>query len=67
MVRHIYGTTETMCSLYHPETVGTPCHAASGYYSRVRLARLDGTGPEDVANVGEEGELIVDATDGHNL
>ena len=62
VVRHIYGTTETMCSLYHPEPLGRHATLRPGYYSRVRLARLDGGGPEDLAGAGEEGELIVDAT-----
>ena len=62
VVRHIYGTTETMCSLYHPDPVGRHAALRPGYYSRTRLARVGGDGPGDLAENGEEGELIVDAT-----
>ena len=61
-VRHIYGTTETMCSLYHPSPVGRHAKLRPGYYSHVRLARIGGAGPHDTVGAGEEGELIVDAT-----
>ncbi len=60
-VRHIYGTTETMCSLYNPDPVGQPTRLRPGFYSRTRIIRLDG-GPDDRVAPGEEGELIVDAT-----
>ena len=60
-IRHIYGTTETMCSLYNPEPVGQAARLRPGFYSRVRVINYDG-GPEDVVQPGEEGELIVDAT-----
>lgn len=59
-IRHIYGTTETMNSLYHPEPLGQPAALRPGFYSRVRAVRIGG-GPEEVAEVGEEAELIVDA------
>ena len=62
VVRHIFGTTEMMCSLYHPDPVGRHAALRPGYYSRTRLARLGGGGPGDLAEIGEEGELIVDAT-----
>ena len=61
-VRHIYGTTETMCSLYHPDPVGRHARLRPGYYSHVRVARIGGDGPHDTVGAGEEGELIVDAT-----
>ena len=60
-LRHIYGTTETMCSGYNPEphrdalaTLGP------GYYTVTRVVRLGG-GPEDEVPEGEEGELIAEA------
>jgi 2-furoate---CoA ligase len=60
-VRHIYGTTEIMCSLYHPEPVGRPVTLRPGYYSRVRVVRHGGT-ENDLVEPGEAGELIVDAS-----
>lgn len=59
-IHHIYGTTETMCALHNPTPVGQHATVRPGYFSRIRLARIDGTGPDDVVGVGEEGELIVD-------
>ena len=60
-LRHIYGTTETMCSGYNPEphrdalaTLGP------GYYTVTRVVKLGGE-PEDEIAEGEEGELIADA------
>lgn len=61
-ITHIYGTTETMCALYNPEPVGRHATLRPGYYSRTRLARIGGAGPDDVVAPGEEGELVVDAT-----
>ena len=60
-VRHIYGTTEIMCSLYHPEPVGRPVTLRPGYYSRVRVVRHGGK-EDDLVKPGEAGELIVDAS-----
>ncbi len=60
-VRHIYGTTETMCSLYNPDPVGQHVRLRPGFYSRTRVIAIDGE-PEDLVQPGEEGELIVDAT-----
>jgi len=60
-IRHIYGTTETMCSLYNPEPMGRPRTLRPGYYSRVRVVRMGGA-PDDIVGAGDEGELIVDAT-----
>ena len=59
-IRHIYGTTETMCSLYNPDPVDRPASLRPGFYSRTRAVRIGG-GPDDVVAAGEEGELIVDA------
>ena len=61
-IRHIYGTTETMCSLSNPDPVGQHTTLRAAYYTRIRLVRIDGEGVEDVVAAGEEGELIVDAT-----
>jgi 2-furoate---CoA ligase len=58
-VRHIYGTTETMCSLYNPDPVGAPATLRPGFYSRTRAIKLGG-GPDDIIAPGEEGELIID-------
>jgi acyl-CoA synthetase (AMP-forming)/AMP-acid ligase II len=60
-VRHIYGTTEIMCSLYHPEPVGRPVTLRPGYYSRVRVVRHGGK-EDELVKPGETGELIVDAS-----
>ena len=58
-IRHIYGTTETMCSLYNPDPVERPATLRPGFYSRTRAVRIGG-GPDDLAGPGEEGELIID-------
>jgi 2-furoate---CoA ligase len=61
-LRHIYGTTETMCSGYNPEpTRETLARLGPGYYTVSRVVRLGGA-PDDEVAVGEEGELIADAT-----
>ena len=48
-----------MCSLYQPEPVGKHLTLRPGFYSRVRVIRLDGDA-DDLASQGEEGELIID-------
>ena len=58
---NIYGTTEIMNGLYFPEPAGRPHLYRPGYYSSVRVGRIGGT-VEDVADIGEEGELLIDAT-----
>ncbi len=60
-LRHIFGLTETMVSLYNPDPVGRPTVLRPTFYSRVRVVRIGG-GPEDAVAPGEEGELIVDAS-----
>ncbi len=60
-VRHIYGTTETMCSGYNPNPVGDHAALRPGYYTRLRYIALGG-GPDDIIGAGDEGELIVDAS-----
>ena len=59
--RHIYGTTETMCSGYNPDPVGDSAALGAGYAAQVRAIALGG-GPNDRIGPGDEGELIVDAT-----
>ena len=58
---NIYGTTEIMNGLYMPDPMGRPHQYRPGFWSNVRVGRIGG-GVEDVAKVGEEGELLVDAT-----
>ncbi len=60
-LRHIYGTTETMCSGYNAEpTRDTLATLGPGFYTAIRVVRLGGGGGDLVAP-GEDGELIVDA------
>lgn len=60
-LRHIYGTTETMCSGYNPEPRGDALATLGpGYYTVTRVVKLGG-GPGDEVAEGEEGELIADA------
>ncbi|MHA1536998.1 MAG: AMP-binding protein [Alphaproteobacteria bacterium] len=59
--RHIYGTTETMCSGYNADPVGDSAALRAGYNTRARAIALGGK-HEDRIGPGEEGELIVDAT-----
>ena len=58
--RHIFGTTETMCSLYNPTPVGQSNRLRAGFYSRIRVVQYGG-GVDAIVAVGEEGELLVDA------
>ena len=60
-ITNIYGTTEIMNGLYFPEPAGRPHQYRPGYYSNVRVGRIGGS-VEDVADIGEEGELLIDAT-----
>ena len=59
-IRHIYGATEIMSPLHHPEPVGQPTRLRQNYLSRVRVVR-EGGGPDDVVSAGTAGELIVEA------
>jgi acyl-CoA synthetase (AMP-forming)/AMP-acid ligase II len=60
-LRHIYGTTETMCSGYNPQpTPETLALLGPGYYTVTRVVKLGG-GADDVVAEGDEGELIADA------
>jgi 2-furoate---CoA ligase len=66
-IRHIYGTTETMCSLYNPEPADRatmrldPYALRPGFYSRTRVIEVGGPIDRPVGP-GGEGELIVDAS-----
>lgn len=57
----IYGTTETMNSLYMPEPRGRPHTLRPGLWSRVRVAPAAGD-VERSLPPGEEGEIVVDAS-----
>ena len=59
-IRHIYGTTESMCSAYNPDPVGDHLALRPGYFTRLRVIKMGG-GPDDMVGPGEEGELIVAA------
>lgn len=58
---HVYGTTETMCSLYQPEPLQNPDKLVPGFYSTIRVVRNGGSTSDTIAP-GEEGELLIDAT-----
>ncbi|MDH3235331.1 MAG: AMP-binding protein [Alphaproteobacteria bacterium] len=58
---NIYGTTEVMNALYMPDPVGRPHLYRPGFYSNVRVGRFGGS-VHDEAAIGEDGELLVDAT-----
>lgn len=60
-ITNIYGTTEVMNALYMPAPVGRPHQYRPGFYSDVRVGRIGGS-VEEVAGIGEQGELLVDAT-----
>ena len=58
---NIYGTTEIMNALYMPDPIGRPHTYRPGFYANVRVGRFGGT-VHDVADVGEDGELLSDAS-----
>lgn len=60
---HIYGTTETMCSLHQPAPLEKPDRLLPGFYSTMRVVR-NGGGIDALVAPGEEGELLIDATAG---
>lgn len=60
LMTNIYGTTEMMNSLYMTDPAGKPTTYRPGFYSNVRVGRIGG-GVHDTCDVGEEGELLVDA------
>lgn len=59
-ITNIYGTTEVMNALYMPDPVGKPLQYRPGFYSSIRVGRIGGS-IDDVCEVGQEGELLVDA------
>ena len=60
-ITNIYGTTEVMNALYMPNPVGLPHTYRPGFYSQVRVGRFGGSVHDEVA-IGEDGELLVDAS-----
>ncbi len=60
-ITNIYGTTEIMNALYMPNPVGRPLTYRPGFLSRVRVGRFGGS-VHDEASIGEDGELLVDAS-----
>lgn len=59
-ITNIYGTTETMNTLYMPDPVGRPLRYRPGLWAGARIARIGGT-VDDVVDHGTEGELLADA------
>jgi 2-furoate---CoA ligase len=60
-LRHIFGITESMVSLHNPEPLDQETVLEPTFYSRIRVVEPGGS-PDAVVAVGEEGELIVDAS-----
>ncbi|MBT3991119.1 MAG: AMP-binding protein [Rhodospirillaceae bacterium] len=58
---HIYGTTEIMCPFTNPDPVGEHTRLRPAYYVRLRVIKIGGS-VDEIAQPGEEGELIVDAS-----
>ena len=59
-ITNIYGTTEIMNALYMRDPAGKPHTYRPGFYSQVRIGKIGGS-VHDIADTGEEGELLVDA------
>ena len=60
-VYNVYGTTETMNSLYAKDPAGRAERTRPGFYSRIRVSPIGGS-PGIALPPGEEGELLVDAS-----
>ncbi len=60
-ITNIYGTTETMNTLYMPDPVGRPWRYRPGLWAGARIARIGGS-VDDVVDDGTEGELLADAS-----
>lgn len=58
---NIYGTTEIMNALYMPDPVGRPHTYRPGFYANVRVGKF-GSSVHDAAEIGEDGELLSDAS-----
>ena len=58
---HIYGTTEIMCPFSNPDPVGEHTRLRPAFYTNLRVIKIGG-GVDNIAEPGEEGELIVDAS-----
>jgi 2-furoate---CoA ligase len=59
-IQHLYGSTEAYIPLCNPSPRGAPNTFNSVFPQRTRVVRIGG-GPDDLAQPGETGELIVDA------
>lgn len=56
-----YGSSEVYTVAFNPDARGKPGSAGrSGINTRLRLVTLDATGPDDIAPVGTEGQIIAD-------
>ena len=60
-ITNIYGTTETMNTLYMPDPVGRPLVYRPGLWAGARIGRIGGA-VDDLAADGAEGELLADAS-----
>jgi acyl-CoA synthetase (AMP-forming)/AMP-acid ligase II len=59
-ITNIYGTTETMNTLYMPDPVGRPMRYRPGLWAGARIGRIGGS-VHDLADDGTEGELLANA------
>lgn len=60
-ITNIYGTTETMNTLYMPDPMGRPLRYRPGLWASARVARIGGS-VDDIVDDGTEGELLADAS-----
>ena len=60
-ITNIYGTTEVMNALYMPDPTGRPLAYRPGFYSDIRIGQISRS-VHDLCTIGEEGEVLVDAT-----
>jgi acyl-CoA synthetase (AMP-forming)/AMP-acid ligase II len=58
---HIYGTTEVMTALHMPEPMGRGTRFRPGFGTNIAVCRIGG-GVNECVSPGEEGELLIDAT-----
>jgi 2-furoate---CoA ligase len=60
---HIYGATEVMCALCNAEPAGSHDVLYPAYSARIRVVHTDGGANDGMeTEVGEQGELLIDAT-----
>jgi len=60
-ITNIYGTTETMNTLYMPEPMDRALRYRPGLWAGARLARIGGS-VDEIVDDGTEGELLADAS-----